>query len=465
MAQIKTGIQNIQFIDLGVTPTETGNTTFTMAGNQMQWYPFGNRVQVNVGGNLYYGTVISSSYTSNTGVTLRFDAGNAPLTGSLSAVATGFPSATNHALPETVFRHKNLIRNSLMDIWQRPVSVTGQSFSSGSVNYTADGWKLHFSISSAGPTLAVSRAELSATTSNVPTLAQVGVYVTNSLRLSCNAATGALGSGDVVTLEQPIEGFDYRQVAGKPLTVSFWVNSQITGTYCVAMANAGADHFCVQEYSISSVATWEKKIVTFPKPPTSGTWDYSMGVGLHVVFCLAAGSSWQGGAGNWTAGSAVATSNQVNFMGSASKTFMMTAVKVEEGLQATPLEPYTIQDELDRNKRYLVVLGSNGNGTGSYYSPIMGYALTTSRVFCVMQFAPEMRTVPSLSVINALTSFNLLGSTGATYNLLSIQANAGGTKSEIIDMTVVDTALTQFQGTILNYSSSASGSIIFKAEL
>ena len=73
MAQIRTGLNNIQFIDLGVTPVQTGNTTFTLAGNQMQWYQYATRVQANVGGTLYYGTVTSASFTTNTGVTLRFD--------------------------------------------------------------------------------------------------------------------------------------------------------------------------------------------------------------------------------------------------------------------------------------------------------------------------------------------------------------------------------------------------------
>src|ERR1700688_2597133 len=93
MAQIRTGLNDLQFVDLGVTPTQTGNTTFTLAGNQMQWYQYGTRVKANVGGTNFYGTVTSASFTTNTGVTLRFDpafgVSQTPLTNSLSAEATG----------------------------------------------------------------------------------------------------------------------------------------------------------------------------------------------------------------------------------------------------------------------------------------------------------------------------------------------------------------------------------------
>src|ERR1700692_87551 len=236
MAQIRTGINNIQFVDLGVTPTETGNTTFTLAGNQMQWYPYGNRVQANVGGTLYYGTVISSSFTTNTGVTLRFDLGEAiKLTTSLSAVATGFPSAVNHALPEMVFRRKNYIINSCMDIWQQnntPLGISGGAISV----YTADRWCLQGSLT-AGCSLNISRFERSANASFVPTVAQAGLLLTNAYGISVSAAMSVVNNGTFIYVGQRIEGYTYRQLAQKQMAVSFWINSRQTGTYCLSLQN------------------------------------------------------------------------------------------------------------------------------------------------------------------------------------------------------------------------------------
>src|SRR5258708_2750678 len=104
------------------------------------------------------------------------------------------------------------------------------------------------------------------------------------------------------------------------------------------MVNAGNNQSCVLQYSVSSVATWEHKTITFPKPPVAGTWDYSFGIGLRIRFALAAGTSFQGGAGNWTATNVLATSAQVNFMGTVNSTFMISGVQLEEGSFSHPLE-------------------------------------------------------------------------------------------------------------------------------
>lgn len=363
MAQIRTGINNIQFVDLGVTPTETGNTTFTLPGNQMQWYPYGNRVQANVGGNLLYGTVISSSYTTNTGVTLRFDTGQAvtgqQLTNSLSAVATGFPSAVNGALPEIVYRRMNPIINSCMDFWQRGASFNLSG--GGILNYTADRWQIIASLTS-GASLNVSRWERSASASFVPTVAQAGVLINNAIAISVSAAYTTVNANSYCGIVQKIEGYTYRQIAQKPITVSFWVNSRQTGTYCVALQNAGQNQACVQQYSISSVATWEKKTISFPKPPVTGTWDYSTGIGLSVWFMLAGGSGVQvTNAGAWTAANLLVTSAQTNFLVSAGNVFAMTGVQIDEGNQATPLQPVDYPTEVNRCLRYHQALLGGGS--------------------------------------------------------------------------------------------------------
>lgn len=363
MAQIRTGINNIQFVDLGVTPTQTGNTTFTLAGNQMQWYSYGNRVQANVGGTIYTGTVISSTYTTNTGVTLRFDAGQGsmtPLTNSLSAVATGFPSAASGALPEMVWRRRNMIINSCMDIWQRgngPYKVSG-----GPIDiYTADRWVFEANMTAVAA-VNISRFERSANASFVPTVAQAGLLITNAYGISVSAAMATINNGTYACITQKIEGYTFRQLAQKPLTISFWVNSRQTGTYCLALRNAGVNQSCVLQYSVSSVATWEKKTLTFPKSPVTGTWDYSIGIGLAVSFVLVAGATFQGGAGNWTAANIMATSAQTNFMTSAGNVLMLTGVQVEEGIQVTPLEPVDIAMESQRCSRYYYQIGTtNGN--------------------------------------------------------------------------------------------------------
>lgn len=384
MAQIRTGLNNLQFIDLGVTPTETGNTTFTLAGNQMQWYPFGNRVAANVGGTIYTGSVISSSYTTNTGVTLRFDMPGAVLTNSLSAVATGYPSAVNGSIPDTVYKRMNPIINGSMDIWQRGAGPFGVS--GGAINtYAADRWAL-FGSTTAGCSINISRFERSANVSFVPTLTQAGVFLTCAYGLSVSAALSTVNNGTYLAIVQRIEGYTYRQFAQHPMSIQFWVNSRQTGTYCLALQNAGADHSIVLQYSISSVATWEKKTLQIPRPPASGTWDYSTGIGLQVAFTLVCGSSNQGGAGNWTAAGILGTSAQTNFCVSAGNVFMLTGVQLEEGNQCTPLQPVDYPTELNRCLRYhQALLGGStafnlqGNATAANNGIFVVNALQTMR--------------------------------------------------------------------------------------
>jgi len=416
MAQIRTGINNIQFIDLGVTPTETGNTTFTMAGNQMQWFAYGNRVQANVGGTLYYGTVISSSYTSNTGVTLRFDAGNAPLTNSLSAVAVGFPSSVNGALPESVYRQKNMLMNPVMDLWERgsgPYGLSGGAI----LQYTADRWLVTGSLTS-GASLNVSRFERSANASNVPTVAQVGQLLTSALGISVSAAFTTVNTGSYLMLEQRIEGFNYRQHAQKPMAMSMWVNSNHTGTYCIAFRNAGFDHACVQQFSISSVSTWEKKTFSIPKPPSSGTWDYSTGIGLVVDIVLVAGSTFQGGAGNWTATNIVATSSQTNFMASAGNVFACTALKLEEGTQCNPLEPIDYWMEKERCARYgrSIPVGTYSLATGFQSN---GVALN-------LYLNPPLRAGSASLTWAATSQYTIQTTNGGTYSVSAVGVGGSG---------------------------------------
>src|ERR1700742_4614951 len=382
MAQIRTGIQDVQFIDLGVTPTQTGNTTFTLAGNQMQWYQYGTRVKANVGGTTMYGTVYSSSFTTNTGVTIRFDPGQGPLTTSLSAVATGFPSPVNGALHSTAYTNQNWIINPCMDVWQRWLG-TAFTFSSNATPiyaFPADCWGFGDGIASSGPVFAVSRAERSANASNVPTLAQSGVFFNHALRVSVNTALAGMSAPDYAMIYQSVEGYDYRRFAQKPLTVSFWVNSTVTGTYCVALRNGGtggSNRACVLNYSISSVATWEQKVLTFPKPPSAGNWDYSNGIGLQVCFPLLAGTSLQIAAGAWSVSGAIASPSQTN-LASATATFMLTGVVLNEGTQPLPLVAPSYADELMKCQRRLAAFVSNSNdvvGCGQVINASVGYVM------------------------------------------------------------------------------------------
>jgi hypothetical protein len=347
MAQIRTGISNIQFVDLDLSPTQTGNTTFTVPGNQMQYFEYGRRLQFIDGANTYYGSVYSSTYTTNTGISVRLDSGLLDV--SLSAVAIGFPSVSNGAGPDNgIQRIMNPIVNGAIDFWQRG---TAFSFSAAQAQtYCADRWFFTCNLSAGGGM--IQQFTRASNASNVPTLAQSGMLFNNAIGVSVSAACASLASTNFGLLGQCIEGYKWRNFAQKPLTISFWVNSNLTGTYCVAFRNTGLDRACVLEYSISSASTWEKKTLTFPKSPTTGTWDYSNGTGLAVLFMLGGGSSFQQAAGSWSANNGVVTTNQKNFFATAGNVFKICGVQLDEGNVAMPFRPIDPAEELVRISRY-----------------------------------------------------------------------------------------------------------------
>lgn len=386
MAQIKVGISNVQFIDLDFSPTQTGNTTFTVPGNQASVFHYGRRIQASDATTLY-GTVISSMFTTNTGVTLRMDSG--ALGGSLSAVAIGFPTQTNTSLPENVYRRKNILINGQLDIWQR---TSGAAFGAGlSGRYIADRWAVISNISVGA--VNVSRLERSASAVHAPTLAQAGVFITNSIGFSVSAVDSGLAGTEFLYLTQIVEGYNWRQMAHKPMSLSFWANSNKTGTYCVSFTNAGANNSYIAEYTISAASTWEKKTIAIPEAPTTGTWDYSSGTGLEVHLILAAGIGRTMSAGVWSASSGLATSSQTNFLSSAGNVIKFTGFQLEEGTQATPLEPVNYLDELNRCLRYYQEIpATSTNGAIAY----LGFATTTVNAQFMKEF-PAMRAQPTVT--------------------------------------------------------------------
>jgi hypothetical protein len=89
MAAIKTGILDIAqgFVDIGQSPTFVTATTFTTPNNDLSYMAVGTRLRFNVGSSTLYGTVVSASFSTNTGINVTLDSGS--LTASLSSMAIG----------------------------------------------------------------------------------------------------------------------------------------------------------------------------------------------------------------------------------------------------------------------------------------------------------------------------------------------------------------------------------------
>lgn len=409
MAAIRTGMSDMQYIDQGHSPTQTGNVTFTVPGDQTAFYDYGRRIKA-MDATTQYGTVISSTFTVNTGVTLRLEAGGV-LTASLSAVGVGVLGQSN-AVPDTVYRNGiNALHNPSFDIWQRGDGPFSISSSSG-ITLTADRWR----INNNGTGVLIATRAFGG--SAIPTLAQVGVLQQSSLQVTVGSVDTAVAVSDVAYIEQLVEGYDYRQIAQKPTTISFWMNTNKSGTYCVSFQNTANDRGFVAEVPVTTVGSWQKKIINIPEHPSAGTWNYSSGVGLRAKFMLMAGTNFQMTPGAWSSSGGLATVNQVNFFSSAGNTLLLSAFKLEEGNEATPVTNIAVADEMNHCKRHFEII-----------DPLaIGIAISTSstRVDLVMQV--EKASTPTVAFSSSILADSAIGG----FSVSAVASNALTNTTKII---------------------------------
>jgi hypothetical protein len=207
----------------------------------------------------------------------------------------------------------------------------------------------------------------------------------NSLKLAVTTADGTLATGQYAYFLQAIEAqnlqhLKYGTASAESVTLSFWVRSSKTGTYCIAVdKNDSTRYHFIKEYSISVADTWEHKTITISPDSnikaSGGAIANDNGIGFRVFWWLAAGGDFDGGTDNtWTSTTSdFTTSNQVNWMDSTSNDFYITGVQLEVGETATPFEHRSFGDELAKCQRYF---------QKSYdYGTAIGTATTVSAMF------------------------------------------------------------------------------------
>ena len=282
---------------------------------------------------------------------------------------------------------KNLIINGDMSLAQRgtsTASITGNGY------HTID--RFRTAINNGGTWTQSQSTE-------VPT----GQGFATSLKMDCTTADVSLSSGDFLHIQTPIEAqylqyLKYGTSSAETLTLSFWVKSNKTGTYCISLQKSDNTRYdFVAEYSISSADTWEKKTITIAPDSniqaSGGAIDNNNGEGLKLKFILL--SSGRTGTNNtWNSSTpADATSNQVNLADSTSNEWYITGVQLEADTSASDFEflPYDVN--LQRCLRYYQIIGEGSTG---WITPAANYNGTYT--FGAYRFMPEMRTSPSISV-------------------------------------------------------------------
>lgn len=251
---------------------------------------------------------------------------------------------------------------------------------------------------------------------DAPTVANAGIFSAACLHVDVTTADSSIASSDIYAVQHAIEGYMFQSIAQRTFTLSFWVKSTKTGTFCVAFTNSGLDRSYVAEYTINASNTWEYKKITVTASPSGGTWTYNNnGAGIIISWVIAGGSTYQTTAGAWQAGEFYCTSSQVNGMDSASNDFKLQLIQVEPGSNATAFKAEPEQAVWSKCQRYYqksynfnIYPGATTlAGTVSYHTP-----QTNATLFGLNpRFMVSMRASPTVTYYSSNT-----GASGKIYN-------------------------------------------------
>jgi len=332
------------------------------------------------------------------------------------------------------FAHRNLVINGDMQVAQRATSVA--SITAASYN-TADRWQ---SVITTQGTW----------TQSVENDAPTGSGFAKSLKMLCTTADASPAAGDLVQITQRIEGQNIQHIkkgtsAAEQITVSFWVKSNVTGTYIVELYDLDNTRSVSKSYTINASATWEKETITF------------------LNFWLGSGTDYTSGtlATTW-----VATTNanravgQTNLASATNNYWQVTGVQLEVGDTATPFEFKSVEDELLECQRYYFRFPAGE----SYQQFGVSYANSSSAVQGLVNAPVTMRSIPtSIDTGGTISYFQF--SNGADYTMSSIAIASGQLGTNVLRFSGSVSGATSGNPGWIRANNSTSAFIGFSAEL
>lgn len=269
----------------------------------------------------------------------------------------------NGAVTGTPLGNRNLIINGDMRIAQRGTSTTGLQYNNDNNFPCCDRWMFsHFGSSS------YTAAFTGSQDTDVPT----GQGFVNSFKLACTTADATLEADTAVLVRQMIEAqnlthLKYGTSSAEKITASFWVKSNVTGTYSLVFNQVDASKYYGADYTINTADTWEKKTITIDGN-TSDVINNDNGIGFRMDFYLSVGSNYAGGTNEqWTTNTTgdVVPNMTNNIGGSTANYINITGVQVEVGEVATEFEHRPYDVELARCQRYYQkIIDRDSDGSG-----------------------------------------------------------------------------------------------------
>jgi len=289
----------------------------------------------------------------------------------------------------------NLVINGAMNVAQRD---TGSGFTGvDQQEYTIDRF--------------ITLHSYGTSTINVINSSQSPDGFSKSYKVDVTAADTSIGSGQFMFIRHKIEAQDLQQLAygtssAKSITLSFYVRSNVTGTYAICLQQKDNSSKQVNgTYTINSADTWERKTFTFAGD-TSGVINNDTGHGLDILWTLVAGSNRTSGSARptWTAHADADESygHTANVLSSTSNDWHLTGVQLEVGDSASDFAHESYAETLRKCQRYYWKIALNT------FRRVNGYKRADSNCYWELQCPVPMRTGPSPTILTSgtFTNFN-----------------------------------------------------------
>ena len=334
----------------------------------------------------------------------------------ISIDASQAVSFTNSANLPNTFGFKNRIINGAMVIDQRNAGASVNPPTDGGYS-TVDRWRTFRS--------QASKYTIQQNAGAATPPVGFGFYlgVTSSSAYS-------ITSSDYFMLNTRVEGFNWADLSwgtasASTATLSFWVQSSLTGTFGGSITNGNENYSYPFTYTISAANTWEFKTIVIAGP-TAGTWvGATNGIGVSVWLGMGVGSTNSGTAGSWSANGYYSATGATSVVGTNGATFYITGVQLEKGSTSTSFDYRPYGTEVFLCQRYYQ---SSAYASTSYPSS-GGYA----RAY--VSFPVPMRVSPTMTFTELGTGGSSLATgsyTNGYFNTYeSLSASSAGTFSWI----------------------------------
>jgi phage gp37-like protein len=345
---------------------------------------------------------------------------------------------------------RNLLYNGAMQVAQRGTSTA--SITTGGY-YTADRWLMGYT-------------SLGTWTQSVENDAPTGSGFAKSLKMLCTTADAAPAAGDQLQMQQRIEGQDLQRIrkgvsSADQVTLSFWVKSNVTGTYIVEFLDVdNSNQHVGAAYTVSAADTWEKKTVTFPGDTAGSPFANDNSIGAVFGWWLGAGTTYTTGTlqTSWGAlNQANRAVGQTNLAAATNNYWQITGVQLEVGPTATPFEFKSYGTELAECQRYYQ-LRVSGSGKGFWNAVLYN----TTSIYGVVDLPVTMRTGPTLSIVTGSNYYSHLRNNASDNFDAFVIDNATENAVELSAVSLISG--TAGQGGWVR-TNSASSFVAFQAEL